>query len=126
MLKNRFMMKRIRNICIFVMAIAILVGIYTYIRRSRAENVVPIEIEVADKSESIETQTITIEATEAQDGNYILTLPTSVNGIIVNKYYLSDGTEIDMKDENAEKTITLTEEQIVNPNMQMQTDYDKK
>ena len=50
MLKNKIIFKRIRNICILVMAVAILVGAYTYVRRSRAENVIQIALEVTDKS----------------------------------------------------------------------------
>ena len=126
MLKNKIIFKRIRNICILVMAVAILVGTYTYVRRSRAENVIQIELEVSDKSETLEAQKIIVDATETQDGNYILNLPTSVNGNIVTKYYMADGSEVAMNDENANKTLTLTETDITNQPIQLQTDYDKK
>ncbi len=126
MLKNKIIFKRIRNICILVMAVAILVGAYTYVRRSRAENIIQIELEVSDKSETLEAQKIIVDATETQDGNYLLDLPTSVNGNIVTKYYRTDGAEVDMNDENADKTLTLTEADITNQPMQLQTDYDKK
>ena len=126
MLKNKIIFKRIRNICILVMAVAILVGAYTYVRRSRAENIIQIELEVSDKSETLEAQKIIVDATETQDGNYLLDLPTSVNGNMVTKYYMADGSEVDMNDENADKTLTLTESDITNQPMQLQTDYDKK
>ena len=126
MLKNKIIFKRIRNICILVMAVAILVGAYTYVRRSRAENIIQIELEVSDKSETLEAQKIIVDATENQDGNYILDLPTAVNGNMVTKYYMADGSEVDMNDENANKTLTLTESDITNQPMQLQTDYDKK
>ena len=126
MLKNKIIFKRIRNICILVMAVAILVGAYTYVRRSRAENVIQIELEVSDKSETLEAQKIIVDATENQDGNYLLDLPTSVNGNIVTKYYRTDGVEVDMIDENAEKTLTLTDTEVAEQKMQLQTDYDKK
>ena len=126
MLKNKLFIKKIRNICIFIMAIAILIGTYTYVRRSRAENVIQIEMEVSDKSETLETQKILIDATETQDRNFLLELPTSVNGNIVSKYYTTDGAEVDMKDANADKTLTLTETEVNDKKMQLQTDYDKK
>ena len=123
MLKNKIIFKRIRNICILVMAVAILVGTYTYVRRSRAENVIQIALEVSDKSEALEMQTIMVDATETQDGNYLLDLPTSVNGNIVTKYYTADGTEVLMNDENADKTLTLTEAEVSEPKIQLQTVY---
>ena len=126
MLKNKIIFKRIRNICILVMAVAILVGAYTYVRRSRAENIIQIELEVSDKSETLEAQKIIVDATGTEDGNYLLDLPTSVNGNMVTKYYMADGSEVDMIDENANKTLTLTEADITNQPMQLQTDYDKK
>ena len=104
MLKNKLKIKKIRNICILIMAIAILIGMYTYVRKSRAENVIQIALEVTDKSETLEMQTMTVDATETQDGNYILELPTAVNGNIVTKYYTADGAEVAMNDENADKT----------------------
>ena len=126
MLRNRLIIKKIRNICILLMAIIIMIGVYTNIRRSRAENVIQIALEVSDKSEALEMQTIMVDATETQDGNYLLDLPTSVNGNIVTKYYTSDGTEVLMNDENAEKTLTLTETEVNEQKIQLQTDYDKK
>ena len=126
MLRNRLIIKKIRNICILLMAIIIMIGVYTNIRRSRAENVIPIALEVSDKSETLEMQTIMVDATETQDGNYLLDLPTSVNGNIVTKYYTSDGTEVLMNDENADKTLTLTQAEVSEQKIQLQTNYDKK
>ena len=126
MLKNKLIIKKIRNICILLMAIIIMVGVYTNVRRSRAENVIQIELEVSDKSEALGMQTIIVDATETQDGNYLLDLPTAVNGKIVTKYYTSDGAEVLMNDENADKTLTLTETEVADQKIQLQTDYDKK
>ena len=126
MLKNKLIIKKIRNICILLMAIIIMVGVYTNVRRSRAENVIQIELEVSDKSEVLGMQTIIVDATETQDGNYLLDLPTAVNGNIVTKYYTSDGAEVLMNDENADRTLTLTETEVADQKIQLQTDYDKK
>ena len=126
MLKNKLIIKKIRNICILLMAIIIMVGVYTNVRRSRAENVIQIELEVSDKSEALGMQTIIVDATETQDGNYLLDLPTAVNGNIVTKYYTSDGAEVLMNDEDADRTLTLTETEVADQKIQLQTDYDKK
>ena len=126
MLKNKLIVKKIRNIVIFIMAIAILIGTYTYVRRSRAENIIQVELEISDKSETLELQKITVDATETQDGNYLLDLPTAVNGNIVTKYYTTDGAEVVMNDENADKTLTLTQTEVDDLKVQLQTDYDKK
>ncbi len=126
MLRNRIFIKRIRNICILVMAIIIAIGIYTNVRRSRAENVIQVALQVSDKSETLAMQEVMANATETEDGNFVLNLPTAVNGNIVTKYYLADGTEIVMNDENADKTLTLTEADITNQPIQFETDYDKK
>ena len=64
MLKNKIIAKKIRNIFMLLMAIIIMVGVYTNIRNSRAENVLQIDIEVADKSNLLKPQTITVDATE--------------------------------------------------------------
>ena len=94
MLKNKIIVKKIRNIFILLMAIIIMLGAYQNIRNSKAENVIQIEMEVSDKSNILSAQTITVDATETSDGNYLLTLPTSVNKNIVTKYYTSSGEEI--------------------------------
>ena len=93
MLKNKMILKRIRNIFILLMAIIIMMGAYYNIRKSRAENVIEIEMEVADKSGTLENQTIMVEATETQDGIYLMNLPSSVNGNIVTKYYIDEDAE---------------------------------
>ena len=126
MLKNKLIIKKIRNICILLMAIIIMIGVYTNVRRSRAENVIQIELEVSDKSEALGMQTILVDATETQDGNYLLDLPIAVNGNMVTKYYTSDGQEVLMNDENADRTLTLTETEVADQKIQLQTDYDKK
>ena len=45
MLKNKIIIKKIRNIFIVLMAILIMVGIYKNVRDSRAENVIQVEVE---------------------------------------------------------------------------------
>ena len=132
MLKNKIVIKKIRNIFILLMAIIIMIGVYTNIRNSRAENVIQIEVEISDKSNKIDTQKITIDATETKDGNYLLELPTSVNEFVVSKYYTTDGAEVNMINvdnsatDNTDCTLRLTETEIANKKLQLQTDYDTK
>ena len=124
MLKNKIIVKKIRNIFILLMAIIIMIGVYRNIRNSRAENVIQIEMEVADKNKLLEKQTITVDATETKDGNFLVELPTSVNENIVTKYYTADGAEVTMTDENSDKTLRLTETEVANKKIEVETDYD--
>ena len=126
MLKNKIIVKKIRNIFILLMAIIIMLGAYQNIRNSKAENVIQIEMEVSDKSNILSAQTITVDATETSDGNYLLTLPTSVNKNIVTKYYTSSGEEILVDADNNISTIQLTDEEVANKKIQVQSDYDTK
>ena len=126
MLKNKIIVKKIRNIFILLMAIIIMLGAYQNIRNSKAENVIQIEMEVSDKSNILSAQTITVDATETSDGNYLLTLPTSVNKNIVTKYYTSSGEEILVDADNNISTIQLTDEEVANKKVQVQSDYDTK
>ena len=126
MLKNKIIVKKIRNIFILFMAIIIMLGAYNNIRNSKAENVIQVELQVVDKSNKLSAQTVTVEATETNKGNYLLNLPRSVNGNMVIKYYTSDGEEVLIDQENNEETIQLTEAEVANKKIQLQTDYDMK
>ena len=126
MLKNKIVAKKIRNIVILFMTIIIMLGAYSNIRRSKAENVIPISMEVADKTGALSVQTLDVEAKESTDGIYILDLPTSVKGNFVTKYYTVEGEEIPIDINGETITLQLTEEELTNKKVQLQTDYDKK
>ena len=127
MLKNKIIAKKIRNIFILFMAIIIMLGAYHNIRRSRAENVIEVSVEVADKSNNLGAQTVTVDATETSNGIYMIDLPVSVNGNVVTKYYTSDGEEIKMNPSSDEKiTLELTADEVKNKKVQLGSDYDKK
>ena len=127
MLKNKIIAKKIRNIFILFMAIIIMLGAYHNIRRSRAENVIEVSVEVADKSNNLRAQTVTVDATETSNGIYMIDLPVSVNGNVVTKYYTSDGEEVEMKPSSDEKiTLELTADEVKNKKVQLGSDYDKK
>lgn len=120
MLKNKLIAKRIRNIFILIMTIVIMMGAYHNVRRSRAEKVIEISLEVTDKSEQLEKETITVEATETSDGVYLLELPEIVNTKMITKYYNSEDEEIDSR------TIQLTDKEISEKKVQVATEYDTK
>lgn len=126
MLKNKIIVKKIRNIFVLLMAIIIMIGAYHNIRNSRAENVIQIELEVIDKSGNLSAETIIADATETTDGNYLLNLPISVNKNIVIKYYTSSGEEIEVDAENNITILQLTEQEVEEKKVQIQTDYDTK
>lgn len=128
MLKNKIIVKKIRNIFILLMAIIIMIGVYRNIRNSRAENVIQIEMEAADKDNIIQTQNVTVDATETKDGNYLIQLPKSVNEFVVDNYYTTDDAKIEMQNENEneDKVLRLTESEITNKKLKVQIDYDKQ
>ena len=97
MLKNKFKIRKIKNIFILIMIVAIMLGMYNNVRRSRAENVIEISLEVADKNNQIEKETVTVEATETKDGVYQLELPEIVNTKVIAQYYNSGNEEINSK-----------------------------
>lgn len=120
MLKNKLIAKRIRNIFILIMTIAIMMGAYHNVRRSRAEKVIEIALEIADKNNQLEKETVTVEATETSDGVYLLELPEIVNTKVIAQYYNSGNEEINSK------TIQLTDKEIEEKKVQVATDYDTK
>ena len=120
MLKNKLKIRKIKNIFILIMIVAIMLGMYNNVRRSRAEKVIEISLEVADKNNQIEKETVTVEATETSDGVYLLELPEIVNTKMITKYYNSEDEEIDSR------TIQLTDKEISEKKVQVATDYDTK
>lgn len=102
------------------MTIAIMLGAYNNVRRSRAEKVIEIALEIADKNNQLEKETVIVEATETSDGIYLLELPEIVNTKMITKYYNSEDEEIDSR------TIQLTDKEISEKKVQVATDYDTK
>ena len=120
MLKNKLKIRKIKNIFILIMIVAIMLGMYNNVRRSRAEKVIEISLEVTDKNNQIEKETVTVEATETSDGVYLLELPEIVNTKVIARYYNSGNEEINSK------TIQLTDKEIEEKKVQVATDYDTK
>lgn len=74
MLKNKIVAKKIRNIIVLLMCVIIALGAYSNIRKSKAEKVVPILVEVADKDGVLSMQTLEVEAKETINDLYSLEL----------------------------------------------------
>jgi len=129
MLKNKIIVRKIRNILILLMVIIIMFGAYKNIRDSRAENVKDITIEILDKDGALSAQTLTTNAIELEEGIYRVDLPRTLNGISITEYYKKDGQQLEVNNANSGMILELTEEELGNDSeiqIQIDTAYDKK
>lgn len=126
MLKNKIIVKRIRNIFILLMAIIILIGIYTNIRRSLAEDVIEISMSVTDKTGVLSEHTVMLDATRTSSGKYQIELPTSVSGNIITKYYTAEGEGIPVQIDGDKVTLELDETEVDSKTVKLYSDYDQK
>ena len=85
MLKNKMIVKKIRNIVILLMAIIIMFGAYKNIDRSRAEDVIEIGAIAIDNYGYLEKENFILEAQQIDDDIYEIELPESVNGKKINQ-----------------------------------------
>ena len=114
MLKNKIIVRKIRNIVILLMVIIVMVGAYRNIGRSRAEDIIEIEAIALDNYGYLEDEKFMLEAKDIGDDLYEVQLPESINTKVVEKVKvmsLQDNTVI--YDEDAveeEVNTTLTEE----------------
>ena len=122
MLKNKIIVKKIRNIVILLMAILIMVGAYKNIDRSRAENVIEINAIAMDKYGCLENEEFALKAKEISDGLYEIEIPENINTKQVNQVIevtlenkiQSDSSEEIETIEITDNKIYLTTEQIEN------------
>lgn len=114
MLKNKIIVKRIRNIIILLMAIIIMVGAYKNIDRSRAEEVIEIGVKALDNYAYLDDEEFILEARKMEDGTYEIELPESVNSKKINqiskitleeKVVEEDTDDISMPEENENTTL---------------------
>ena len=132
MLKNKIVVRKIRNIVILLMAILIMIGAYKNIDRSRAENVIEINAITMDNYGCLENEEFTLEAKEISEGMYEIEIPETINTKQVNKV-IEVTIESKIQGENTEETETieitdnkiyLTTEQIENNEIKFITVYD--
>ena len=86
MQKSKNLIKKFRNLIIFLMVIMVIIGIYFNIRNSRAEQENEITLIVTDIETDGDEKEIKVIATENNDGTFSIELPRAVDTKIVNKY----------------------------------------
>lgn len=111
MQKNKIILKKIRNVILLGMIMIIMLGAYYNIKKSRAENVVQITVQVTDTENKVAMQSVTLDATITAEGNYQVELPSILNTYYITQYYAVDGTEV-VADAEEKLMLTLTAEQI--------------
>ena len=79
MLKNKRVGKKIRNIIILLMIIAIMIGAYQNIDRSRAEKLVEVSATALDNYGYLENEELKLEANQIEDNSYEIQIPECVN-----------------------------------------------
>lgn len=145
MLKNKIIVKKIRNIVILLMAIIIMIGAYKNIDKSRAEDVIEIGAIALDNYGYLEQEGFMLEAIQIQEGIYEIELPESVNSKKVNsvmnvvlmpKNTEQSNTETESENVTEETTtetqvvevvenrIQLTQEQVDNNEIKLEVVYD--
>jgi len=85
MLKNKIVVRKIRNIVILLMAIIVMIGTYRNIGRSRAENVIEIDVMAIDSFGYLENEEFTMEAKQVKGDLYEIELPESTNDKVINR-----------------------------------------
>ena len=129
MLKNKIVVRKVRNIVILLMAILIMIGAYKNIDKSLAENVVEIGAIAMDKYGCLENEEFALEAKEISDGLYEIEIPENINTKQVNQVIevtlenkiQSDSSEEIETIEITDNKIYLTTEQIENNEIKFKT-----
>ena len=128
MLKNKFIMKKIRNILILFMAVIITIGTYKNIRDSKAENIIELFAEIQDVNAKIEPKKIKIKAVQNKDETFNIELPKYVENNFVNTYQNNKGETIVVDKTSNQETINMiiNKEEILTENILLKVEYDKK
>ena len=129
MLKNKIVVRKIRNIVILLMAIIIMFGAYKNIDKSKAEEVIEISAIAIDNYSCLENEEFILEAKEISDGLYEIEIPENINSKIVNNIINVKLTNENTTDESEnieiiDNKIKLTKEQIDNKQISFETVYD--
>ena len=112
MLKNKIIVRKIRNIVILLMALIVMFGAYNNIRNSRAENVPSINAIVNDYYGLLEHDVLKLEATPIEgdlfDFNYRIIFNGRVVAEISKKVFsFTDNYYVDIEFENEAFIIAL-------------------
>lgn len=79
MLKNKIIVKKIRNITLLFMVLMIMIGAYSNIRRSRAEDVISVVAKAIDSYGLLEKEDLLIDAKAVEKDMYEIELPETIN-----------------------------------------------
>ena len=122
MLKNKRVGKKIRNIIILLMIIAIMIGAYQNIDRSRAEKVVEVSATALDNYGYLENEEFKLEANQIEDNSYEIQIPECVNNKKINQVVKASIDETNL--EIVDNKIYLTKEQLESKNIEIELKYD--
>ena len=118
MLKNKIILKKIRNILILGMISIVVLGVYNNIRNSKAEendDTLKFVAELNDINEILDTEEITIDAIDNGDDTYTLILPKFANGKGVLLYNISkDNSENQNSEEDVQEELPSEDENLDN------------
>ena len=110
-MRTKSIKRKVSNLLLLVILIAIVVGIYYNIYNSRAENIIEIAAVALDNYGYLSSEEFTLEAKKNANGLYEIELPESVNTKKVGQVY-----EISIEDTSnpeAEKEVLLAENNII-------------
>ena len=82
MLKNKIIVRKIRNIVILIMAMVVMIGAYKNIDKSRAEDVIEIGAIAVDNYRYLANENFILEAKKIEDDRYEIELPETVTNIL--------------------------------------------
>lgn len=122
MLKNKRVGKKIRNIIILLMIIAIMIGAYQNIDRSRAEKVVEVSAIALDNYGYLENEEFKLEANQIEDNSYEIQIPECVNNKKISQVIKASIDETNL--EIVDNKIYLTKEQLESKNIEIELKYD--
>ena len=122
MLKNKKIVRKIRNIVILLMTILIMIGAYKNIDKSKAENVVEIQAIALDNYGYLEQEEFKLEAKQIENNSYEIQIPENINNKKINKIIKASIGEntLEIKDNK----IYVAKNQINNQKINLEIEYD--
>ena len=111
MLKNKIIVRKIRNIVILLMAMIVMVGAYRNIGRSRAEDVIEINAIALDNYGYLPSEIFMLEARDIGDDTYEIELPEDINSKKINQIVkiTLEEPNVETESENGVKENATTE-----------------
>lgn len=120
MRKSNIIIKKVRNLMILSMAVIVIISVYFNILNSRAKETTDIVANVTDETGEVDSQKVTLVATENKNGNYEISLPETISNVYVSNYKTLNG------DKSANDKIVLSQDEVENKEINLKVNYDKK